>query len=141
MDTPILYKPSSADVDKNLVNVNVANLTGDVTHTIGGSVKSAIDKITSYLIANAQMFYVQIVWSGLDKTDAVFQVKTSLDGVNFTNENPDETTKNPTQVTLSTAAGVKIIPIAPSNYKDAQLYFKKGTNTVGNIDVDMIFKF
>jgi hypothetical protein len=132
----IPYLPNTSIVTTNLYDVDVANLTGDVTHEVP---KNLMD---DYFIKNAERVSIQIQWSGLDALDAVLQVKTKCwDSMDFICENTDETTDNPTQITLGTAAGNKIIHFYPSNYNNLQIFLDRNSITAGKISVAMLFKF
>jgi len=136
----IEYLPSSTDVTKNLVDADFADMTGDVTNTLGGKMRPGNCR---YDIASAKHITVMIVWSELTGTlDAVLQVKTTQKAsLGYVNENPDESTSNPTQVTLNSVAGIKQLHFYPANYTDIQLFLDKNGVTGGTIDVVVLFKF
>ena len=133
------YKPLTAAVATNLWAVDVADLTGDVTHTITDLVAGLLapDKI-----ATAERITVQIDWAGLDAADAVFMVKTRVyDGLAFVNEQSDETESNATQVTMVTAAGSHIFHLTPANYQALQLFLDQNSITEGSVSVGVSIKF
>lgn len=132
----IQYLPATADVATNLSAANVANMTGDVTHTIGGEI-TAFGK--TYSVIDAKHISVHVVYASLNGSD-VFKVLTTLKGsTNFICENTDETTPNATQATI-TGIGSHIFHFVPSNYQDIQLFFDKAS-TAGTVDVTILFQF
>lgn len=137
--TTVKYQANSADVTKDLYNANVANMTGNVTHTIGGTILE--NSTRSRKIADAVQAEVHVSWSGFSVLTTVLEARTRAGNAEFVNENSDETSSNPTQVTLSTASGSKILHFAPANYEDFQLFYDKKTAVAGTITVTVLFKF
>lgn len=131
------YIPYTTSLTTNLKDVNVASLSADITHTIGGEVD--LGYYGKRNISQAKHISVHVVYTGLNGSD-VFQVLTTLKGsTNFKCENTDETTPNATQKTI-TGTGSHIFHLVPSNYQDIQLFFDKAS-TVGTIDVTVLMQF
>lgn len=111
--------------------------------TAAATVEQTIDQIGNELLLSAETVCVKIKWADVTGTNngvAICYIERASN-TGFNNENTDETSDNPTQRTLSGAAGDTEIFLAPANLNRIKISFAKGTITGGTLNISVNAQF
>ena len=125
------------------ISASLATFTDLNLATAAATTEKIVHQMGTERLINAETVCVKIKWADVTGTNngvAICYIERASN-TGFCNENPDETSDNPTQRTLSGAAGDAEIFLAPANLKRIKISFAKGTITGGTLNISVTAQF